>query len=153
MQEAEVVGRISVCDDAGQGKTLGASQRVFVPGYAVTAYASQGKTVDTVLLAYSGEHFPANRHQWYVGISRSRKKAIVFTDDQDALWSKIEQESGRELAMSLNCDPEQVKALDAIVRNSNHLMMMGRQTVTPPQVPQIRVASAQQQSTQRGIRL
>jgi len=35
-------------DRAGVEKTLEPSQRIFVRGYAVTSYASQGKTVDTV---------------------------------------------------------------------------------------------------------
>jgi hypothetical protein len=38
-------GRIRVKDDAGVTKTLSPSQRMFVRGYAVTSYASQGKTL------------------------------------------------------------------------------------------------------------
>jgi ATP-dependent exoDNAse (exonuclease V) alpha subunit len=100
-------GRIHVRDDSGVCKTLAATQRMFVHGYAVTTYASQGKTVDTVLLHSAGEEAkPAavNRNQWYVGISRARKQALVFTNDLTALRTRIEHESSRAPAVSLAID-------------------------------------------------
>src|ERR1019366_3665795 len=40
-------GALVVEDEAGKRKTLAPPQRLFNRGYAVTSYASQGKTVDT----------------------------------------------------------------------------------------------------------
>ncbi|WP_342750799.1 relaxase domain-containing protein [Termitidicoccus mucosus] len=105
-------GRIRVRDDAGVSKTLAATQRMFVRGYAVTSYASQGKTVDTVLVAHDGEQAPMmSRQQWYVGISRARRKIVVFTSDKEALRLNVERESDRELALSIKPDEATAEAV------------------------------------------
>ena len=119
-------GRIRVRDDSGVCKTLAATQRMFVHGYAVTTYASQGKTVDTVLLHCAGEEAkpaPVNRNQWYVGISRARKQALVFTDDLAALRARIEQESPRAPAVSLAID-EAAQARLREQMNEEHLRIV-----------------------------
>ncbi|RRJ97304.1 conjugative relaxase [Opitutaceae bacterium TAV4] len=104
-------GRIRVTGEDGKRKTLSAGQRMFVPGYAVTSYASQGKTVDTVLLAHANGETLVNRQQWYVGISRARGKIAVFTGDKEALRMHLEQASGnRELALSINPDEQSIEA-------------------------------------------
>lgn len=62
------------------------------PGYAVTSHASQGKTVDKVLIGQSSQSFAAsNRRQFYVSVSRGREKALVFTDDKRALLKAVER--------------------------------------------------------------
>lgn len=94
-------GAIVIVDEDGRRKTLAASQRLFVRGYAVTSYASQGKTVDTVLLADAANPAATNRNQWYVAISRGRKKALVFTDDKAALRADIVRSGERTLALEL----------------------------------------------------
>jgi len=97
-------GRIAVRDDNGVLKTLNPNQRHFVHGYAVTSYSSQGKTVDIVFASYAGEPLPANRNQWYVAISRGKKNVIVLTENKEALRMFVEQETNRELALSLELD-------------------------------------------------
>jgi hypothetical protein len=107
-------GCIAVRDDAGKSKTLSPSQRLFVPGYAVTSYASQGKTVDVVLAAYTGdENIPitANRNQWYVTISRARRKALVFTEDKAALRTCVDRLGERAPALSVK--PSTDEAIEA----------------------------------------
>jgi ATP-dependent exoDNAse (exonuclease V) alpha subunit len=94
-------GSLVVEDDAGTRKTLAASQRLFNRGYAVTSYASQGKTVDTVLFADAANRAATNRNQWYVAISRGRKRVIVFTSDKAGLRANIEQNGDRKLALDL----------------------------------------------------
>jgi len=50
-------------------------------GRVVTSHASQGMTVDRVLVAMGKESLPAiNREQFYVSISRGKQKATLFTD-------------------------------------------------------------------------
>ena len=152
-------GRIRVKDDAGVTKTLAASQQMFVRGYAVTSYASQGKTVDTVLVAHDGEQTPINRQQWYVGISRARRKIVVFTSDKEALRLNVERESDRELALSIQPDEATAEAVrqglmeefqhQLSQQAQQHLHESLRQWVPPPQQRQ---QLQQDQSINRGIR-
>jgi len=74
------------------GAILAADFGHLAHGYVVTSYASQGKTVDRVLIAQSSESFPAsNREQFYVSASRARHKATVYTDDKASLRRAIER--------------------------------------------------------------
>lgn len=100
-------GSIVVAADDGTRKTLSAGQRVFNLGYAITSYGSQGKTVDTVLLSDAGQHAATNRNQWYVALSRGRKRALVFTADKAALRADIVRDGGRPLAVDLQAGPVQ----------------------------------------------
>ena len=98
-------GALVVEDEAGKRKTLAPSQRLFNRGYAVTSYAAQGKTVDTVLLADAANPGATNRNQWYVAISRGRKRAVVFTSDKDELRANVQRTGDRKLALDLNTRP------------------------------------------------
>ena len=63
------------------GRILDSQFREFLPGYAVTSYGSQGKTVDYVLFSDSAIKPATNAEQWYVSISRGRRgttKGIYF---------------------------------------------------------------------------
>jgi conjugative relaxase-like TrwC/TraI family protein len=101
-------GSLTIEDDRLTVKTLSPQQRLFNRGYAVTSYASQGKTVDTVLVADAGCRSATNRNQWYVSISRGRKLVIVFTDNKAELRASIEQSGDRGLALEMNLSaPEQ----------------------------------------------
>lgn len=146
---------------------------MFVPGYAVTAYASQRKTVDTVLASYAGDETkPAtvNRNQWYVAISHVRKKALVFTADKESLRASIERESARDLALTLQPTPAQKAEIERQIHREHEQRMISlaheRQRlaalqqqqqmrvrhIVPQQVPHYyHEQSAQQQP--RGIRL
>jgi hypothetical protein len=94
-------GSLKVEDDRLKVKTLSPQQRLFNRGYAVTSYASQGKTVDTVLVADAGCPAATNQNQWYVDISRGRQRVIVFTDNKAELRASVEQSAARELALDL----------------------------------------------------
>lgn len=72
------------------GATLSANFAHIAHGYVVTSHASQGKTVDRVLIAQSSESFPAScREQFYVSVSRARESARVYTDDASSLRRAI----------------------------------------------------------------
>ncbi|MBI2512169.1 MAG: relaxase domain-containing protein [Opitutae bacterium] len=94
-------GALVIEDETGARKTLAPSQRLFNRGYAVTSYASQGKTVDTVLFADAENRAATNRNQWYVAISRGRRRVIVFTSDKNELRANIVRTGERELALEL----------------------------------------------------
>ena len=83
------------------GRVLGREFREFLPGYAVTSYGSQGKTVDYVLFSDSGSKAATNTQQWYVSISRGRRGLRIFTPDKEALRGNIGQSGDRPLAVNL----------------------------------------------------
>jgi hypothetical protein len=57
--------------------------------------------VDTVLFVDAACRAATNRNQWYVAISRGRKRVIVFTDNKAELRSSIEQSGDRSLALEM----------------------------------------------------
>jgi ATP-dependent exoDNAse (exonuclease V) alpha subunit len=110
-------GALVVEDETGMRKTLGPSQRLFNRGYAVTSYASQGKTVDTVLLADAMNPAATNRNQWYVAISRARKRVLVFTSDKNELRGNIQRSGDRRLALELKPETSlQAEGMRRVVR-------------------------------------
>lgn len=101
VREVAPDGSLVVEAGAGARKTLAPAQRLLVRGYAVTSYGSQGKTVDTVILADAGKRAATDAHQWYVSISRGRKRVLVFTEDKETLRAQVQQAGDRELALDL----------------------------------------------------
>jgi hypothetical protein len=93
-------GRIALQD----GRTLDATYREFVPGYAVTSYGSQGKTVDYVLFSDSAVRVATNSRQWYVTISRGRRGIRIFTPDKSLLRENILRSGDSPLALDLVSD-------------------------------------------------
>ncbi|MEI6715768.1 MAG: MobF family relaxase [Verrucomicrobiota bacterium] len=89
------------CVELTDGRILDRTYRQFVPGYAVTSYASQGKTVDYVLFSDSAVRAATSKEQWYVTISRGRKGVRIFTSDTEALREAVERSGNRELALDL----------------------------------------------------
>jgi len=75
-------------------------------GYAVTSHASQGKSVDRVLVACSARSFnAANAEQFYVSVSRAKERCTLFTDNIEELRARVtagsEKVSATELAERL----------------------------------------------------
>jgi conjugative relaxase-like TrwC/TraI family protein len=104
-------GRIVLED----GRTLDRNFRQFVRGYAVTSYASQGKSVDYVLFSDSAVKAATNNQQWYVTISRGKKGIHIFTGDKKALRENITRSGDRLLA------------LDAVAQRENSRTVAVRQ--------------------------
>jgi ATP-dependent exoDNAse (exonuclease V) alpha subunit len=90
-------GRIRLRD----GRTLSKDYRQFVHGFAISSYASQGKTVDHVLFSDSAIKAATNQQQWYVTISRGRKGVTIFTSDKVQLGENIQRSGDRPLALDL----------------------------------------------------
>lgn len=90
-------GRISLAD----GRTLEKNFRQFVRGYAITSYASQGKSVDYVLFSDSAVKAATNNQQWYVTISRGKKGIHIFTCDKEGLRENITRGGERPLAVDI----------------------------------------------------
>ena len=72
-------------------------------GYLMTSHASQGATVDKVIVSISSQSLPAtDQRTAYVAITRGKEQALVFTDDRSELLRAIGREdqtlSATELA-------------------------------------------------------
>ena len=90
-------GRIALTD----GRVLDKKFRQFVRGYAITSYASQGKSVDHVLFSDSMAKAATNQQQWYVTISRGKKGIHIFTTDKEQLRENITRSADRPSVMDL----------------------------------------------------
>src|SRR5438552_3628567 len=81
----ELVTVKSVRADGGielsDGRVLDSSFREFLPGYAVTSYGSQGKTVDYVLFSDSTIKAATNAQQWYVTIRSEEHTSELQSPD------------------------------------------------------------------------
>jgi conjugative relaxase-like TrwC/TraI family protein len=85
--------------ELSDGRVLDKSFREFLPGYAVTSYGSQGKTVDYVLFSDSTVKAATNAQQWYVTISRGRRGIRIFTPDKEQLRENVTRSGHRPLAL------------------------------------------------------
>jgi len=70
--------------------------------YCITSHASQGKTVDEVLISQPATTFPAtNSKLVYVSVSRGREGVRIYTDDKAQLMEYASQLGDRQSAMEL----------------------------------------------------
>ncbi len=97
VKRVEKNGKIHLDD----GRVLPPEYREFVRGYAVTSYASQGKTVDHVLFSDSSIKAATNAEQWYVTISRGRIGVRIFTTDKERLRENVTRSGQERLAVEL----------------------------------------------------
>ena len=89
-------------------------------GYVVTSHASQGKTVDRVLIGQSSQSFPASsREQFYVSVSRGRQQATVYTDDKKALLEAVRHSDDRLTATEFLSGRERALAMQRMEREES----------------------------------
>jgi len=81
-------------------------------GYASTSHASQGATVDRVIVNVDAERSVrlVNRRQFYVSLSRARHDAKIYTDNAEALARAVAREQLKPTALE-NLSPAQRRAL------------------------------------------
>ena len=93
--------RIAAIDQAGihldDGRLIKVAEAVHLDqGIAVTSHASQGKTVDQVIVSVPVSAFSqANQAQFYVSMSRARASMHLFTDSKAALKEAVMRPSER----------------------------------------------------------
>jgi ATP-dependent exoDNAse (exonuclease V) alpha subunit len=74
-------------------------------GYVVTSHASQGKTVDKVIVAESADSYAAaSREQFYVSVSRGKKAVSIYTDDREALLDAVSRTDRKMSATEFMAD-------------------------------------------------
>ena len=108
------------------GRVLDKSFREFLPGYAVTSYGSQGKTVDYVLFSDSTVKAATNAQQWYVTISRGRRGIRIFTPDKEQLRENVARSGHRPLAMELAAGLVPRRGVRLWDRLHGHLLRFGQ---------------------------
>ena len=87
-------------------------------GYVSTSHASQGKTVDKVILAQSSLSQPAaSREQFYVSVSRAKQQVEIFTDDKEELYRSVYQSKQRKTALDMQDQSKRLKEED---KSRNH---------------------------------
>jgi conjugative relaxase-like TrwC/TraI family protein len=78
------------------GWTIGKNWGFLSHGYVTTSHASQGRTVDQVLVGQGSESFVASsREQFYVSASRARERVTIYTDDKEALLDAVKRSDDR----------------------------------------------------------
>jgi hypothetical protein len=143
-------GRIRLAD----GRILEKHYREFVRGYAVTSYASQGKTVDYVLVSDSAVKAATNDQQWYVTTSRGKKGMRIFTRDRLQLRENVVRSGRRTLALELSYESsEQIKEQNARRRVMTMVRRCKRQLIPQHRFfitdnPQIKAYENQRRRTQ-----
>ena len=84
------------------GTTLARDYGNFTSGYVMTSHASQGKTVDKIIISQSSISFRASsKEQFYVSVSRGRQAVSIYTDDKEDLLQAISKSSERKSAIEL----------------------------------------------------
>jgi hypothetical protein len=126
----ELVTVKSVLADGGvelvDGRVLDKSFREFLPGYAVTSYGSQGKTVDFVLFSDSTVKAATNAQQWYVTISRGRRGIRIFTPDKEQLRENVARSGHRPLALEFAKDFRQQEGVLLWDKLHGYLLRFGQ---------------------------
>ena len=99
------------------GSTISKNYGHFSLGYVVTSHASQGKTVDKVIISQSSMSFRASStEQFYVSVSRGRQAVSIYTDDKIDLLYAVKQSNERRSAKDLTRNEEVLNEAIAINR-------------------------------------
>jgi ATP-dependent exoDNAse (exonuclease V) alpha subunit len=117
-------GRIHLED----GRVLPNNFRQFTHGYAVTAHRSQGKTVDSVIIAADG----MQKELFYVAASRGRKSLQIITSDKELLRESLACSAARRSASELarKAMPEHPRGIHRGLAAARSLAMRAAQYVS-----------------------
>lgn len=104
------------------GATISKDYANFTHGYVMTSHASQGKTVDKVIISQSSASFRASsKEQFYVSVSRGREAVAIYTDDKQELLNAVGRSGERRSAIELTRDRLNQQTVDI-----NRLEMFSR---------------------------
>jgi conjugative relaxase-like TrwC/TraI family protein len=95
----------------GQRVTLDAAQPLPLDhGYCTTIHASQGQTVERVLIEADTRSVTANESAYYVAISRARDAVSIYTDDKQLLPEAMSRADQKSAALDVR--PERTAAVE-----------------------------------------
>ena len=81
--------------------------------YCITSYASQGKTVDRVLIYQPAATFAAsNQKQFYVSVSRGKEAVTIYTDHKEELLQSVSKDGDRMSTHELFDLPQTRQAIE-----------------------------------------
>lgn len=101
------------------GSILSKEYGHFSLGYVMTSHASQGKTVDKVIISQSSMSFrAASSEQFYVSVSRGRQAVSIYTDDKRDLLQAVNHSGERKSAIQLTKRKELLNNVIDINRKS-----------------------------------
>jgi hypothetical protein len=101
-------------------------------GIAVTSHASQGKTVDNVIVSAPVAFAQVSQAQLYVSMSRARRSMHLVTDGKEALREAVSRPSERISALELSAPhpfKRDIIALDRVQKqmHAHHIPPIERQ--------------------------
>ncbi len=98
-------------------------------GYCATSHASQGKTVDRVLVAVGPESFgAASKEQFYVSVSRGRESVAIYCQNKRELFEAVSRSGTRLTATELTSQPQRPANTppSRLVRHGEHIRRQQR---------------------------
>lgn len=75
-------------------------------GYCLTVHAAQGQTCERVLVEADTKSLTANESSYYVGISRARQSATIYTDDREMLPEALSRSDAKSAALDIKSERE-----------------------------------------------
>lgn len=86
----------------GRQVMLNATTPIFAAlAYATTAHSAQGMTSDKVLLNIETASRTTTKEVYYVGVSRARHDAVIYTDDHTKLASAVSRKTHKTAALEI----------------------------------------------------
>jgi hypothetical protein len=138
------------------GRRLPENYHEFVRGYAITSYASQGKTVEHVLFSDSTVKAATNNQQWLVTISRGTRAVKIFTSNKQQLRENVARLGDRELAIEFAKQNSQELLPVPIRKHINGLIQSRRQQAIQAAIEKIDLWKPQKNNQihqKRGMRI
>lgn len=104
-----------------------ARDRHIAHAYVDTAFAAQGRTADHVMIhADSKATNLVDQKSFYVGISRAKESATIFTNDRSKLVSAINERAGQvQTALAAKSGPSITSPVQGSENASNAIQVMG----------------------------
>jgi conjugative relaxase-like TrwC/TraI family protein len=124
------------------GKIIAGDAGHFRLGFVDTSFASQGKTVQRVIVGMASQSLPAtNMEQLYVSASRGKEKVSIYSDDKEAVTAAIQRSSRKRAALDLQPAPRERDLHQEHLERQRRLLLTRRAPATqeshqrPPERP------------------
>lgn len=102
-------------------------------GWAGTNHATQGKSVEGVIVAMSAHERMTDQASFYVGISRFKENVTYFTDDKDQLKRRLETKKARPQIALTHQDLSKIKAVREQAEAEKASLALAEKTPEPMQ--------------------
>lgn len=94
--------RISIAFDSGKCISMNTNEALHIDhAYAQTVHASQGQTLDKVIVEADTRSLTSNERAFYVAISRAESGVTIYTDDKEMLPESMGRNNDKQAALDL----------------------------------------------------